>query len=55
LVSGGQLTIAKGYEVADLASRQPVDPHSTIFGVGSLSKIVTATAALQLVEQGRVI
>jgi CubicO group peptidase (beta-lactamase class C family) len=54
LVSGGQLIIARGYGVADLASRRPVDPHSTVFGVGSVSKIVTATAALQLVEQGRV-
>jgi CubicO group peptidase (beta-lactamase class C family) len=53
LVSAGQLTIARGFGVADLASRRPVDPHSTIFGVGSVSKIVTATAALQLVEQGR--
>src|SRR4030095_12478438 len=54
LVSGGQLTIERGFGGADLASRRPVDPHSTIFSVGSVSKIVTATAALQLVEQGRV-
>ena len=53
LVSGGQVAIARGFGFADLASGRPVDPNRTIFGVGSVSKLVTATAALQLVELGR--
>ena len=53
LVSGGQVAIARGFGFADLASRRPVDPNRTLFGVGSVSKLVTATAALQLVEQDR--
>ena len=52
LVSGGQVAVARGFGFGDLESRRPVEPDRTIFRVASVSKVVTATAALQLVEQG---
>ena len=33
--------------------RTPVDPDRTLFRPGSVSKLVTWTAAMQLVEQGK--
>ena len=43
----------QGYGYADLAPRKPIDPSATTFRVASLSKLLTATAALQLVDKGK--
>jgi CubicO group peptidase (beta-lactamase class C family) len=53
LVSGGEITIARGFGAAQLEPRRPVDPDRTRFRLASVSKAITATAALQLVERGR--
>jgi len=52
MVKDGEVFFAKGYGYADLENQIPVDPEQTIFRVGSTSKLFTATAAMQLVEQG---
>ena len=52
-VSEGELAVARGFGVAQVESRRPVDPNRTRFRLASVSKTITATAALQLVEQGR--
>ncbi len=52
MVKDGEVFFAKGYGYADLENQIPVDPEKTIFRVGSVSKLFTATAAMQLVEQG---
>ena len=52
-VSGGKLAIARGFGAAQLEPWRAVDPDRTGFRLASVSKVVTATAALQLVEQGR--
>src|SRR4051812_37818816 len=54
LVSGGEVTLARGFGVAQLEPRRPVDPERTVFRLASVSKVITATAALQLVEQTRI-
>lgn len=54
IVKDGQVLFAKGYGYADVARRQPVSPNATLFRVGSISKLFTWTAVMQLVEQGRV-
>ncbi len=53
VVKDGETIFSKGYGYADLETQTPVDPGGTIMRAGSVSKVVTATAALQLVEQGR--
>jgi len=39
------------YGYADVASRRPAD-RTTIYGLASISKLIVATAVMQLVEQG---
>jgi CubicO group peptidase (beta-lactamase class C family) len=52
VVKDGQLLFARGYGYADLATRAPVSPDSTLFRPGSTSKLFTWTAVMQLVERG---
>ena len=53
-VKDGAIIFAKGYGVADLKSGRPMDPADTLLRVGSISKLVTATAVLQLAGEDRV-
>jgi CubicO group peptidase (beta-lactamase class C family) len=53
LVMNGEVFFAKGYGRADLESRIPVDPARNLFRPGSVSKLFTWTAVMQLVEQGQ--
>jgi CubicO group peptidase (beta-lactamase class C family) len=53
VVSGDRVVAARGFGMADLESGRTVDADRTLFRVASVSKIVTTTAALQLVERGR--
>ena len=53
VVRDGALLFSKGYGYANLASRTPVDPDLTLFRVGSVSKVFTWTAVMQLWEQGK--
>ncbi|HTU36088.1 MAG TPA: serine hydrolase domain-containing protein [Candidatus Acidoferrum sp.] len=49
----GHLVYAEGFGYADLEERVPVWP-TTKFRIGSISKSLTATALVQLVEQGKI-
>ena len=53
VVRDGGIYFARGYGVADFDRKTRVDPERTIFRVASVSKVFTATAAMQLVERGR--
>jgi CubicO group peptidase (beta-lactamase class C family) len=53
VVKDGEVLLQKGYGYADVAARQPVDPQLTLFRPGSVSKLFTWTAVMQLVEQGK--
>ena len=53
VVKDGQVLLEKGYGFADWKKRTPVDPRSTLFRPGSVSKLFTWTAVMQLVEQGK--
>jgi CubicO group peptidase (beta-lactamase class C family) len=54
LVKEGDLFFEKGYGYADRESRRPVDPEKTLFRPGSISKLFTWTAVMQLVERGQI-
>lgn len=53
VVKDGQVLLAKGYGYADYAARKPVVADQTLFRPGSIAKVFTATAVMQLVEQGK--
>jgi CubicO group peptidase (beta-lactamase class C family) len=53
VVKDGEVLVQKGYGYADVATKKPVDPERTLFRAGSVGKLVTHTAAMQLVEQGK--
>ncbi|HVS16396.1 MAG TPA: serine hydrolase domain-containing protein [Thermoanaerobaculia bacterium] len=53
LVHGDRVLVLAGFGLADLEAATPVDPEATVFRVGSNSKPVTAIAALQQIEAGR--
>ncbi|MFN3661802.1 serine hydrolase domain-containing protein [Yoonia sp.] len=46
--------LTKGYGVSDIASGAPVHPGRTLFRAGSVSKLFTWTAVMQLVEDGKI-
>ena len=52
VVLDGKPFFAKGYGWADVEKRVPVDAERTLFRIGSISKLFTWTAVLQLVEEG---
>jgi len=54
VVKDGQILTERGYGYSDVAKRAPVDPKLTLFRPGSVSKLVTWTAVMQLVEQGKI-
>ena len=54
VVKDGRVLLKKGYGYADVATRQPVDPDTTLFRPGSVSKLFTWTAVMQQVEAGRI-
>jgi CubicO group peptidase (beta-lactamase class C family) len=53
VIDGGKVAWSKGYGFADREKKVAVDPAVTSFRWASISKPVTAVAALQLVEAGK--
>jgi CubicO group peptidase (beta-lactamase class C family) len=53
IVKDGQILTSRGFGYADVARRIRVDPDRTLFRPGSVSKLFTWTAVMQLVEQRR--
>ncbi|GAA1679832.1 hypothetical protein GCM10009830_28600 [Glycomyces endophyticus] len=54
VVGDGQVLTTRGFGFADVDGGVEVDPAETLFRPGSVSKVFTATAVMQLVEQGLV-
>jgi CubicO group peptidase (beta-lactamase class C family) len=53
IVKDGRVLVEKGYGFSDVGKRTPVDPRTTLFRPGSVSKLFTWTAVMQLVEAGK--
>lgn len=54
VVKDGRLIFARGYGYADIATRTPVVADKTLFRIGSVSKLFTWTAVMQLVAAGKI-
>ena len=54
IVKDGEVLTQRGYGYADIAKNRKVDPATTLFRVGSTSKLFTWTAVMQLVEEGKI-
>src|SRR5262249_53978906 len=54
IVKDGKILTERGYGYSDVEKRTPVDPRKTLFRPGSVSKLVTWTAVMQQVEQGKI-
>src|SRR6185369_14127149 len=53
VVKDGKLLFTKGYGYADVEKKIPVSAQNTLFRPGSISKLFTWTAIMQLYEQGK--
>lgn len=53
VVKNGEIVFEKGYGYADERSSIPVDPVSTVFEYGSVTKLFTWVSAMQLAEKGQ--
>ncbi len=53
VVKDGRVLTQRGFGYSDVAKRTPVNPATTMFRPGSISKLFTWTAVMQLVEQGK--
>lgn len=53
VVKDGKILFSKGYGYADVANKKLVLANETMFRPGSISKLFTWTAVMQLVEQGK--
>jgi CubicO group peptidase (beta-lactamase class C family) len=53
VVHRGRVLFQKGYGYADFAAGRPMDPEVSVLRAASVSKLFTATAVMQLVEQGK--
>ncbi|MDR2932928.1 MAG: beta-lactamase family protein, partial [Oscillospiraceae bacterium] len=52
VVKDGEVLFQKGYGYADLEDNVPVNGETTAFQIASVTKLFTATAVMQMVEQG---
>jgi beta-lactamase family protein len=53
VVKNGSTLFARGYGYADVESRRPMTADKTLVRPGSISKLFTGIAVMQLVEQGK--
>ncbi len=53
IVHNGKVVLKKGYGFADIQRQLPVNPDSTLFRVGSISKMFVWTSVMQLVADGK--
>ena len=53
VIVDGKVTLTKGYGFADIDKQIPVDPKTTLFRIGSITKLFVWTAVMQQVALGK--
>jgi CubicO group peptidase (beta-lactamase class C family) len=53
VMKDGNVLLEKGYGYADIKTKKPVDPATTMFRLASISKLFTWISVMQLEEQGK--
>ncbi|MBN1166090.1 MAG: beta-lactamase family protein [Methanospirillaceae archaeon] len=53
-VQDGEMIFARGYGYSDIENKTPVIPEKTLFPIGSITKLFTWTAVMQLVEEEKI-
>lgn len=53
VVKDNHILFEKGYGEANLEKKMPADPRQTVWRIASISKVITATAVMQLVDEGK--
>lgn len=53
MVKGDKIIFQKGYGFSNLETGTPVNPETSLFRIGSVSKLFTWVAIMQLVEEGK--
>ncbi len=54
VVKNGEILTQRAFGYADAETLKPVDPKLTLFRPGSVSKLITWTAVMQLIEAGKI-
>lgn len=54
IVADGRVLLLKGYGYSDIDKKVPVDPQTTLFRPGSVTKLLTWVSLLQLEAAGKV-
>lgn len=54
VVKDGKVLLQKGYGLADVEAKVPMDPALSLVRPGSTSKLFTWTAVMQLVQEGKI-
>src|SRR5262245_5610650 len=54
VVKDGKIFFSKGYGYADFEKKLPVIPDQTIFRIGSITKVFTATSLVQLADRRKI-
>ncbi len=54
IVKDGKTIFTKGYGVADIEKKTPVVPDKTIFRIGSITKVFTALAVMQMADRKKI-
>jgi len=54
IVKDGEIFFSQGYGYANRDEKIPVDPVKSLFRVGSISKVLTGTAVMHMIEQGKI-
>lgn len=53
VMKDGEMIFSKGYGYIDVENRTPVDPETSLFRPGSISKLFTWISVMQLMEKGQ--